>query len=239
MRTLPFRLLSGIALVGLAAGCSDAPTEPIDENTELAVAFDGMAADANRGGDAEGAASLSAGSLALRMGVRPSVIDVVIDGETVRHHALVAAVSRTINGETRLLRTLFAWTGGRRPVAVLEVGILGESGSFDPSARTEPVGRARGIYRNLVERFRWIAATGDASIAVAGTGEACGRPLSENPNIHCVKARFNVLVDGLFQQRVPGSDAPVDAVAHRIFTEAEGVPGVVVGPAGGEGEGEE
>lgn len=232
MNTFSYRLLSGITMLSLAVGCSDTPTEPLDENTELAVAFDGMAADANRGGDAEGAASLSAGSVALRMGVRPILIDVVIDGETVRHHALVAAVSRTIDGEPRLLRTLFAWTGGRRPTAVLEVGILGETGSFDPTASTEPVGRARGVYRNLVDRFRWVASTGDATIALAGIGEPCGRPLSENPNISCRKARFDILVDGLFHQRVIGSVEPVDGVAHRIYTEADGVPGVVVGPAG-------
>lgn len=232
MNTFSFRLLSGIALLGLAAACTDAPTEPIDENTELAVAFDGMAADANRGGDAEGAASLSAGSLALRMGVRPSVIDVEIEGQTVRHFALVAAISRTVDGETRLLQTLFAWTGGRRPTTILEVGILGQQGTFSHEASAQPAGRARGVYLNLVERMRWIATSGSAAIALASTGEACGRPLSENPNIECVKARFNVRVDGVFQRREMGAAGPVTGAGISISTDADGVHGVVVGPAG-------
>ncbi|MDZ4674882.1 MAG: hypothetical protein SGI84_10535 [Gemmatimonadota bacterium] len=232
MRTLSFRLMGVVALLATAAGCSDTPTNPSEESVELAVAFEEMAATANREGDAEGAASLSAGSIALRMGARPTDIEVVIDGESIRHHALVAAVSRTVDGQTRLLQTLFAWTGARRPTTVLEVGILGEEGTFDPTATADPSGRARGVYRNLVDRFRWIAASGTAAIGVIGTGEACGRPLSENPNISCVKARFNVHVDGLFRERVLGSDQPASDVAHRIFTEAEGVNGVVVGPAG-------
>lgn len=232
MRTQSLRLMGVVALLATAAGCSDSPTNPTEESVELAVAFDAMAADANREGDAEGAAALSAGSIALRMGARPTEIEVMIDGAPVRHHALVAAVSRTVDGQTRLLQTLFAWTGARRPTTILEVGILGQEGTFDPMARTEPAGRARGVYRNLVDRFRWIAASGAAAIGVTSTGEACGRPLGDNPNITCVKARFDVLVDGLFQERVLGRDQPVNAVAHRIYTEAEGVNGVVVGPAG-------
>lgn len=232
MRTMSLRLMGLVALLGTAAGCSDTPTIPTEESTELAVAFEAMAAEANREGDGEGAAALSAGSIALRMGARPTEIEVVIDGESIRHDALVAAVSRTVDGQTRLLQTLFAWTGARRPTTILEVSILGEEGTFNPSATTEPAGRARGVYRNLVDRFRWIAAEGGAAIGLTGTGEACGRPLGENPNITCVKARFDVHVDGLFRERVLGSDQPVSDVAHRIFTEAEGVNGVVVGPAG-------
>lgn len=232
MRNLTLRLLSGIAALSLAAGCSDTPTEPGDETAELALAFDGLAADANRGGDAEGAASLSAGSLALRMGVRPSVIDVVIEGESVRHFALVAAVSRVVDGQPRLLQTLFAWTGLRRPNTILEVGILGEQGTFSHEASAEPAGRARGVYLDLVRRMRWIATSGGAAIDVASTGAACGRALSENPNIECVKARFNVRMDGLFQRREMGADGPVTGAGISISTDAEGVHGVVVGPAG-------
>jgi len=232
MANLSLRLMGAVALLGATAGCADNPTVPTDESTELALAFETMAADANREGDGDGAASLSAGSIALRMGVRPTEIAVVIDGETVRHQALVAAVTRTVDGQTRLLQTLFAWTGGRRPIAILEVGILGEEGTFDPSATTDPSGRARGVYKNLVDRFRWIAATGSAAIGRAGTGEACGRPLGDNPNISCVKARFNIAVDGLFHERHPASASALSDVAHRIATEATGVNGVVIGPAG-------
>jgi hypothetical protein len=230
MPNLSLRLMGAIALLGVTAGCSDNPTVPTDESTELALAFDAMAADANREGDGDGAASLSAGSIALRMGARPTEIAVVIDGETIRHHALVAAVTRTVDGQTRLLQTLFAWTGARRPTAILEVGILGTEGTFDPSATTDPSGRARGVYKNLVDRFRWIAASGGAAIGVDDTGEACGRPLGDNPNISCVKARFSVLVDGLFQERSLNGGVVSD-VAHRIYAEAEGVNGVVIGPA--------
>ena len=231
MPKLSLRLMGAIALLGVTAGCAENPTVPTDESTELALAFDAMAADANREGDGDGAASLSAGSIALRMGARPTDIEVVIDGESIRHHALVAAVTRTVDGQTRLLQTLFAWTGARRPTAILEVGILGEEGTFDPSATTDPSGRARGVYKNLADRFRWIAVSGEAAIHLAGTGEDCGRPLGENPNIRCTKARFNIVVDGLFHERTLNSTGALSDVAHRIFTEAEGVNGVVIGPA--------
>lgn len=229
MRNLSLRLMGTLALLGATAGCSDNPTVPTEESTELALAFDAMAADANREGDGHGAASLSAGSIALRMGVRPTEIEVIIDGESIRHQALVAAVTRTVDGQNRLLQTLFAWTGGRRPTAILEVGILGDEGTFDPSATADPSGRARGVYKNLVDRFRWIAASGGAAIGVAGTGEACGRPLGDNPSTTCVKARFNILVDGLFQERTLNGGVVSD-VAHRIYTEVDGVNGVVIGP---------
>jgi len=232
MANLSLRLLGVVALLGVSAGCSDTPTIPTEESTELALAFETMAADANREGDAEGAASLSAGSIALRMGVRPTEIEVVIDGESIRHHALVAAVTRTVDGQPRLLQTLFAWTGARRPTTILEVGILGEEGTFNPGASAEPLGRARGVYRNLVDRFRWIAVTGSAAIDLSDTGEACGRPLGDNPNITCVKGRFSLAVDGLFHERALNSTTgALSDVAHRIATEATAVSGVVISPA--------
>jgi len=233
MTKLPFRLFGAIGLIGLAAGCSDTATQPTDDTIELAVAFEGLAADANRDGDAEGAAALSAGSIALRMGARPTPIEVMVNGEAVRHFALVAGVVRTIGDQRVMLRTLFAWTGDRRPASILEVGILGAEGTFNPVASTAFAGRARGVYRKLAARLRWVASSGSAAIALAGTGEACGRPLSDNPNIECVKARFDIRVDGIFHQR---SDdrmmRPISDVPLRISTNAEGVNGVVVGPVG-------
>jgi len=226
-------LLAAVALIGLGSACSDAPTEPLDTEAELAATFETMAAEANREGDADGAAALSGGSMALRMGVRPSLIPVTIDGEVIRHYALVAGVTRVIDGETRMIRTLFAWTGDRRPHTILEVTLRSDAGDFGPAA-DDASNRARGVYTDLRQRLRWFATGGGAAITLAEAGEACGRPLSDNPNIECIRARFDVRVAGEFHRRSPESVEPIAESRLSIATVAEGVKGVVVAPGGGQ-----
>lgn len=220
-------ILAGAALATLAAGCASEPIGPQDPDAELLETFEAMAAEANRVGDAEAAASLAGGSLALRMGVRPGVIMVSIDGQPVRHFALVAGVTRQIGGETVLLRSLFAWTGERGPRTILEVTMPREEGVF---GGTPP---ARGSYTRMAERERYLATSGGGTIAVAELGEACGRPLSENPNLDCRKARYTVAVEGTFHLLSPVSRQATDTRLVIRVPESP-VPGVVVAPSGGE-----
>lgn len=231
MRTTCSTRLVALAWLGLATACAETPTEPQDPDAELLSAFETLAVEANRLGDADGAAALGGGSIALRMGVRPSSIELTINGEVIRHHALVAGITREIDGESRMVRTLFAWTGDRRPETLLEVTLRSNEGEFGPDV-ADPAKRARGIYANLRERLRWFATGGGATITVAGIGEACGRPLSENPNIECVKARFDVRMVGEFHRRSPDGATVVSESRLSITTVADGVKGVVVGPAG-------
>lgn len=223
------RLAAVGALVALAGACAAAPTEPADDNSALAVAFEALAADANRDGDADRASGLSGGSIALRMGVRPSVIEVVVNGETVRHHALVAGVSREVGGQRRLVRTLFAWTGDQKPVTMLEVSLASNEAPFggvlDDRATT-----ARGTYLQLRDRQRWFANSGTAAIVLQGASDACGRPLSDNLAVDCTRARFNVQVSGAFHQHMPGTMGPIAETRITIATTASGINGVIVGP---------
>jgi len=233
MRSTLMTRFGALALLGLAAACSDTPTEPQEPEAELASAFETLAVEANRQGDADGAAALSGGSIALRMGVRPSTIQLTIDGEVIRHYALVAGIAREIDGESRMVRTLFAWTGERRPETLLEVTLRSDEGEFGPEV-ADPAKQARGIYAHLRERARWFATGGGATITLADLGEPCGRPLSENPNLECAKARFDVRMVGEFHRRSPETGAVIPDSRLSITTVADGVKGVVVGPVGQE-----
>lgn len=232
LRTL--RLLGALAVLGVAAGCSDGPTEPLDYDADLAAAFEMMAADANRTGDADGAAAYSSGALAVRMGVRPTDITVYIDGQAVPHKAIVAAVVRSIGTQDPILmRSFMAWSGGPRPVeTILEVSMLREEAEFGHPMSFAPQRQARGWFADMVARIRYLATAGEAKIKVESLGAACDRPVSDNPTIRCRKARFEVEVEGDFHRRAPGDPPTSPATKREIKVDEGAVNGVIVAPQG-------
>lgn len=230
MRVQSVRLLSATALLALAAGCAADPAAP-SEDEELLSAFEMLAAEANRSGDGEAAASLSGATIALRMGVRPSVIDIEVNGESVRHFALVAGVARGPGVDAPVVRHFLAWTGPLRLRTLLEVSLLADQGAFGDPATVPPMAGARGRYTDLVERARYLATGGTVGVQLASLGEPCGRPLSENPNLRCRKARWNVRLDGEFHRRNLGDPVTSPATRVTLVTGADGVNGILVAPA--------
>lgn len=241
---MTFRSLKHLTLalgaVVLATGCEEStPLEPLEQSVETELALSQMAAESNAAGDADAADGFSSGALALRMGVRPTDIVVTIRGEEIRYQALVAGIVRYLrNGERVLYRHLIAWTPeAGRPTAVLQVMQLTDEGLFgfpsDISTAVDPRGRARGTWVNRVSDHRWVATAGGSGISLVSTGDPCVGGLATNPNITCVKARFNIRVDGGFQKLL-GRDsrqfAPDELL--QIASQFAGVNGVVITPVG-------
>lgn len=227
------RLFGTLALFGLAAGCSDSPTEPLDHDADLAASLDAMAAEANQNGDADAATAFSGGALAVRAGVQPSEISILINDEAVTHKALVFAVARGgPQGQQVLMRSLIAWSGTEVRETILDVLLLADQAQFGHPSQMVPQGRARGWFADLVERVRYLATGGSAGIQVAELGAPCGRAAPDNPSIRCRKARFDVQVDGDFHRRAPGDPAESPETRLTIETDATGVAGIIVAPPG-------
>ncbi len=129
--------------------------------------------------------------------------------------------------DTALRRTLVAWQGVERPIAVLQVATLGDHGSFSSADEpaSNPRARAHGLWVDLVRDSRWIATTGDAGIGVASVGGNCTN-VSANANIRCVRAEFRIGVDGLF--RLHGASPDDGLPALRIQAETQLVSGVIL-----------
>lgn len=216
------------ASVGLMlAACSDneLPTTPTtDDVVASAASLDAEAGRATSSGDTESATAFRSAAAALRYGVRPSQIAVSVRGETHRYLAVVTAVVEVLaDQDTALRRTLVAWEGDQRPVAVLQVATLGDQGSFSSEAEpaTNPRARAHGLWVDLVRNSRWLATTGDAGIRVASHGGAC-----LGADVRCVRADFRVDVDGLF--RLNGASPDDGEPAVRIQVETQLVKGVIL-----------
>jgi hypothetical protein len=224
--------LLGLGMLAAVAACDAGPLAPDDANEDPAAALDLLAADANRTGDADLAEAASGGALALRLGVRPSEIIVRVGDESVRYQALVVGTLRMLRTGTRVLhRSLIAWTGDRRPVALLQVSQLTDQAVFGyPAELTtaiDPRGRARGTWVDFAAGAHWVATAGPSTIVLAATGEPCERKASD---LRCALARYDLRVEGEFH-RLSSRGGELDRGRMLpIASGADGVSGVVLGP---------
>lgn len=226
MTHLPTRFLGVVAVLALASGCADGPTEPANVDTDLAASFDQMAVEARQSGDLDGATAFEGGAEALRAGLVPSDIAVSIDGEVVIHQALVHAVARGgPDGPQVLVRSLLAWSGGPSGGTMLQVMLLADAAEFGhPSLAT----RARGWFGDLENGVRYAATSGGAGIQVASLGGPCGPSARHHPSIRCRLARFDVQVDGTFRARSSATGEETVMIA----VNATAVAGTITAPAG-------
>jgi hypothetical protein len=214
----------------MLAGCAADTVAPTATDSELAASFEMMAAEATRDGDTDAADAFGGGALALRAGVTPSEITVLIDGAEVTHKAIVFAVARGgPSGPQVLMRSLLAWSGTNPRETILKVMLLADEAEFGHPSQMVPQGRARGWFADLVEQVRYLATSGSAGIQVAEVGGPCGRAAPDRPGIRCHKARFDIQVDGEFQHRTQGDVAEASLA---ISAAATGVAGIIVAPPG-------
>lgn len=236
-RSTLLRLSTTVGLFALAA-CGDRTpiTEPLatsaDDLSITASALEQEAFRADGSGDADRATAFRGAAAALRFGVRPSVIEVGVDGESHRYLAVVTGnIERLADGDTALRRTLVAWRGANGPLDILRIITLGNQGAFSSEAEpaTNPRARAHGLWVNLQRDSRWLATTGSTGLALGDLGGACA-PLGRAENdVRCVRATFGFDVDGLF--RLGGASPDDGAPAVRIRAETQRVEGVVLGAA--------
>lgn len=228
MTHLPTRFLGTLAVLALAAGCTDGPTGPAAHDADLAASFDLMASEARSSGDADAASAFEGGAVAIRAGLTPSNITVFIDGEAKPHKAVVHAVVRGgPAGPQVLMRSLMAWSATSPRETMLKVMLLANEAEFGPPSQMVPMGRARGWFGDLVAQIRYLAISGSAGIQVAFIGAPCGPTAPDRPEIRCRRARFDVQVDGGFSTLPIASGDVVP-----IGVEAEGVAGIIIAPPG-------
>lgn len=229
MTHLSTRFLGAVAVLALASGCADGPTEPTNFDTDLAASFDLMASEARSSGDIDAAAAFEGGALAIRAGLVPSEIEVTIDGEVVKHKAVVHAVARSGPAGPRvLMRSLLAWSGTNPRETILKVMLLGNEAEFGHPSQMVPQGRARGWFGDLVAQARFLATDGSAGMKVVFLGAPCGPAAPDRPEIRCRRARFDVQVDGEFS-KLPIATSVDDL---EIEVDATGVVGIIVAPPG-------
>ncbi len=228
------RALRSVTLLAagwLAAACQEGtPTTPVEADVSVATALGAAGDVAAQGGDTERAEALRDAANAVRLGIRPSQIDVKIKNEKFTYLALVIGRERrSTSGERRLIRTLVAWTG--RPTSALlhviqatDHGLFGGNGNGSDNGP----GGARGQWKNLVAQELWVATAGSSDIELKGTGGSCPNPLAD-ATLRCVLAKWDVRVNGNFQL---GGDAGPDGNPIEIHTNADAVNGVVIKPAG-------
>ncbi len=233
----PLRFVGAVAVAAMAAGCStDSASPDPDQDLELAATFDAMSGEANGRGDSDESSAFSGAAMAVRLGIRPTEIAVVVGGESRRYRAFVHVVRHgQRDGALPALRTMVAYLpqlDSRRPAEVLYMATAGDSVVVSlPSltgVRPNIDAFAVASWKDLVNRQYWVATAGKAGIKLQSTGEACPK-LSPNGNVSCSVAEFGVLLDGEFHPLVRNERGNVDrSRAMSIGTRSTGVNGAVL-----------
>jgi hypothetical protein len=224
-----FGLLAALAAMALLAACGDLPTSgtaPFDAGAasadeELALSFDELSTQASLQGDAAAASDYADGALAIRLGVRPTEIAVMVDGQGYRYYAVVTGIVERIgDGPELLKRTLFAWTGNR-PTAVLRITSRSDEATFARDEDVNDLGKAVGRWNDLVRHARFEAIDGLANTSLNSVAGNC--PVADrDTRFECNLARFDLRTDGTYE--LVG-----DATArHQIASTAPSIGGVVL-----------
>jgi len=213
----------------LAIACQEGTTTaPVEADVGVETTLGASADLAAQGGDTARAEALRDAASAVRLGIRPSQIEVKIKNEKFTYLALVIGRERrSASGEAVLIRSLVAWTG--RPTrALLHVIQASDHGLFggNGDGSDNGPGGARGQWKNLAANELWVATAGSSDLELKGTGAASPTPVA---TLRCVLAKWDVRVNGNFQ--LVGDGGP-DGNPIEIHTNADGVNGVVIKPAG-------
>lgn len=223
------RSVTILAAGWLAIACQDGTTTgPVEADVSVETTLGASADLAAQGGDTARAEALRDAANAVRLGIRPSQIEVKIKNEKYTYLAVVIGRERrSSTGQAVLIRSLVAWTG--RPTSALlhviqasDHGLFGGNGNGSDNGP----GGARGQWKDLAAHELWVATAGSSDIELKGTGDTCPAPAS---TLRCVLAKWDVRVNGSFQLVGDGGPAgnPIE-----IHTNADGVNGVVIKPAG-------
>lgn len=250
MRLKHFGLMVfGVLSAVLATGCVDSPSEPASaplENT-LAVNFDALADEQSAAGDVERSEELRWAALAIRLGVRPTVLNVTNGGENEEYSAFVhsarwARVTDAIRPATH--RSLVAWRRTDELLQVILVSMRSDSApvlhpySLRLSAAEQedsPVLGARaGYFERAPQGSAWLGVDGWAKIVPTSVGGVCTPPVTQSVSapdgVNCELARHALKFDIEFARTQSYSSrvmAPASAT-RRITAAEQAVAGVVL-----------
>ena len=158
-----------------------------------------------------------AASMAARLGIRPTVIEVTVNGESRRYLAFVHVV-----GSTRAL-----------PTEVLHVAAGSDSVGLDhPMAsgqRPDPAKFGVSSWKDLVTKQFYVATSGLAMIKQqAGAGSPCPKP-SPRATVTCTVVKFGLRVSGDYYGLVNNQRGQLDRSKKvTVSTRAADVNGAVL-----------
>ena len=101
------------AALGFLTACSTDPAAPDASVPELEATLEQLAAEANSAGDVDAAAAFGDGLLAVRLGVRPTELEVTVAGQSARYRAIVTGVAHTLDDGTTVIRRFPSGLAGR------------------------------------------------------------------------------------------------------------------------------
>jgi hypothetical protein len=196
--TFPVALIAALAV----AACAEGPTSSTtDIATEPAMAsmLDEMALHAASVGDDRSATAYAGGALALRFGVEPTELVIMVDGAETRYLGVITGfVDQAVAGGVGF-RSLVAWTTQGAPAAFLEVDARSDAGVFDPTGAPGAPGLAKGVWADLAARVRHTAEEGSSYTTLNSVAGRCpGQPAGADPRIICRLARYDARLDGVF-----------------------------------------
>lgn len=224
-----------VALAAALAGCAtDSASTTSDQDQTLATTFDGMSRDANAAGDPDAGAAFSGAAMAARLGIRPTEIDVTVNGEGRRYSAFVFVLGSTRALPIAALRTVVAYRGeSPKPTEVLYVAAGGDSVGLDhPMAsgqRPDPTKVGVSSWKDLVAKQFYVATSGLAMIRQqAGAGTPCPKPSSRS-SVTCTAVKFGLRVAGDYHGLVNNQRGQLDrSKKATISTRAADVNGAVL-----------
>ena len=227
-------ILGAVGLVGVAGCTTDSNSTTPDQDRELATAFDGMSQDARVGGDGDAGVAFSGAALAVRLGIRPTPIEVGVNGEGRRYQAFVFVVGSTRALPVAAFRTVVAYRKeGERPIEVLYVAAGGDSvGLGHPMAsgqRPDPTKLGVSSWKDLGAKQFYVATGGLAMIKQqAGAGTPCPNP-SPRSDVACTAVKFGFRLAGDYHGLINNQRGQIDRSAKvTISTRSAVVNGAVL-----------
>lgn len=237
------RLLCAVLTVTTLASCVESPNEPLADvdQTPLATSFDALA-DEMHTTDIERSEELRWAALAVRAGVRPSVLNVTNNGVTEIYDAFVHGVSWVSTAEAMrppTHRNLVAWRRTGTTLQVIVVGLATDSArvlhpfSMRPNAPggapSSPLLGAKAAYfeRSNGSGTSWVGIGGAAKIYEKVAGGPCGDGEHVPVGVACQLTHYGVqLTVHLAETPTRDSrDVPANPVTRWIIAAEQTVAG--------------
>jgi hypothetical protein len=247
MNALVRARLGLVAAMLLFAACVDSPSQPMSavDSSPLALSFEALSQEMQVH-DVDRSEELRWAALAIRAGVKPSVLEITNNGVPEVYDAFVYEVRWiTLSQSLRPVfhRNLVAW---RRTGSVLQVLLVSQATdsvpvlhpySMRPSAPggelASPIAGAKAAYleRSAQGGVTWIGIGGSTKVAGESTQGSCGDDTMDRlPGVACQLGRASVTLS-IELARAPTRDSrevPPDAPTRWLHAPEQTVEGMIL-----------